>query len=273
MRAPLLAVLLAAALCWPAQAEPSAELRRQHEEMLYAVTMVRTAGGSGSGIVIYSQERDGEWASYILTNHHVISSAIRRQKICCDEDGEQHEVERRSPVEVLWFEYNDLSRPIGNRGKRAEIEAFDQLADLALLRLQDRENPVAPVALMHDPADPLYMFEPVWAVGAGLGEPPFATAGLLSRVEKEIDGYPYITASAPIIYGNSGGALFHLSSAGRYELIGVTSRGRAAGWQLVEHINFSISMETVSEFLRANCHGLIVGDEVEREECREGEGE
>ena len=52
MRAPLLAVLLAAALCWPAQAEPSAELRRQHEEMLYAVTMVRTAGGSGSGIVV-----------------------------------------------------------------------------------------------------------------------------------------------------------------------------------------------------------------------------
>jgi len=264
--------LLLASLAAPAlpATEPPPGIQQMHEEMLFNVALIRTGQGSGSGTVIYSAEQDGVWATYILTNYHVISNAIRRQTICCDEDGEKYDVERRGLVDVLFFEYNDLSRPIGNRGKRASIEAFDQLADLALLRLSDRESGVASVARMHDPAEPLYMFERVWAVGAGLGEPPFATTGLLSRVSREIDGYGYIASSSPIIYGSSGGALFRYRSAdpGHYELIGVTSKARAAGWQLVEHINFSIPMVMVYEFLRLNCHAFVIGDALESPACQ-----
>jgi S1-C subfamily serine protease len=271
-----LLVLLLASLATPVTAtEPPPGIEQMHEEMLFSVALIHTGRGSGSGTVIYSAERDGEWATYILTNYHVISSAIRRQTICCDENGEKYDVERRSPVGVLFFEYNHLSKPIGNRGKRASIEAFDQLADLALLRLSDRENGVEFIARMHDPDVPLYMFEQVWAVGAGLGEPPFATTGLLSRIDREIDGFSYIASSSPIIYGSSGGALFRHrvdgSDAGFYEQIGITSIARAAGWQLVEHINFSIPMKTTWEFLRSRCFGFLVGDEVERQACLQGD--
>jgi S1-C subfamily serine protease len=266
----LLASLATSAMPATLATDPPPGIEQMHEEMLFNVALIRTVRGSGSGTVIYSAERDGEWATYILTNYHVISSAIRRQSICCDENGEKYDVERRSPVDVLFFEYNQLSQPIGNRGKRASIKAFDQLADLALLRLNDRENGAPFIARMHNPDDPLYMFERVWAVGAGLGEPPFATTGLLSRVDREIDGFSYIASSSPIIYGSSGGALFRYrvnDSSEHYELIGVTSMARAAGWQLVEHINFSIPMETIWEFLRAQCFGFIVGDEVEKSVC------
>jgi S1-C subfamily serine protease len=265
-----LLVLFLASLATPATpaTNPPPGIEQMHEEMLFSVALIRTGRGSGSGTVIYSDEIEGQWETYILTNYHVISSAIRRQTICCDENGEKYDVERRSPDDVLFFEYNQLSRPIGNRGKRATIMVFDQLADLALLRLSDRENGVPFVARMHDPDDPLYMFEQVWAVGAGLGEPPFATTGLLSRIDREIDGFSYIASSSPIIYGSSGGALFRhrvgIADAGHYEIIGVTSIARAAGWQLVEHINFSIPMATIWGFLRAQCFGFIVGDEVEQ---------
>lgn len=250
---------------------PPAGIEQMHREMLFTVALIRTGRGSGSGTIIYSAERNGEWATYALTNYHVIASAIRRQTICCDDEGEKYDVERRSPVDVLFFEYNDLSRPIGTRGKRATIEAFDQLADVALLRLSDREGGVEFVATMHDPDVPLYMFEQVWAVGAGLGEPPFATTGLLSRVDREIDGFSYIASSSPIIYGSSGGALFRHradgSDTGTFQIVGITSIARAAGWQLVEHINFSIPMATVWRFLRANCFGFLVGDTTEHFGC------
>ena len=75
-------------------------------------------------------------------------------------------------------------------------------------------------------------------------------------------------STAPIIYGNSGGALFRYSGdRDRYELIGVPSRGTVAGFSVVEHMNWSIVIETIRAFLRDSAFGFILGDV---EEAKEG---
>ena len=255
---------------------------QQHEEMLYTVTLVRVGMGSGSGTVIYSAERavqecddpvctdvtgdDGavemEWHTYLLTNHHVISRAVKVSKEFDPKRGEKVDVERRLTVDVEWFEYNDYSRHIGTRGKKAEIVAYDKAADLAILRVKDRERGVDYVAHVIPDDAPIYLTDMVYAVGAGLGRPPFMTSGELGFVDEEINGYRYMLATAPIIFGNSGGALFRFSDdRDHYELIGVPSRVSAAGFSIVAHMGWVIPIETVADVLRNNDLGFILGDD------------
>lgn len=239
-----------------ALALPNAE----HAEMLYTVTMVRTTASTGSGTVIYSAKRDGECVSFVLTNFHVVESAIAIESEWSPDAGKKVDRERRDQVRVEWWDYNGLSRAVGTRGKQADIEAYDKAADLALLRLVDRERCVSPVAYLLPENAAIHTFDPVWAVGAGLGRPPFPTFGYIANLDTLIDGYRYQLSSAPIIFGNSGGALFrHSTSRNRYELIGVPSKMSAAGFgAAVSHMAWSIPMETVYRFLRANKAGFVV---------------
>ena len=49
-----------------------------HEKYLYPVVRVSCGNGSGSGTIIYSDMVEpGKYSTYVLTNHHVIASAIR----------------------------------------------------------------------------------------------------------------------------------------------------------------------------------------------------
>jgi hypothetical protein len=259
---------------------------QRHEEMLYTATLIRVSTGSGSGTVIYSAERavqeceeakedgddpvcidvlddDGvvqmEWHTYLLTNHHVISGAVKINKEFDPQKGEKVDVERRLTVDVEWFEYNEYSRHIGTRGKKAEIVAYDKAADIAILRVKDRERGVAHVAYIIPEDASIYLTDTVYAVGAGLGRPPFMTSGELGFIDEEINGYRYMLATAPIIFGNSGGALYRFSDKrGRYELIGVPSRVSAAGFTIVSHMGWIIPIETVVDVLRNNYLEFII---------------
>jgi len=69
-----LLVLFLASLATPATpatpaTDPPPGIEQMHEEMLFSVALIRMGRSSGSGTVIYSAERDGEWATYILTNY------------------------------------------------------------------------------------------------------------------------------------------------------------------------------------------------------------
>jgi S1-C subfamily serine protease len=176
--------------------------------------------------------------------------------------GRKVDKELRALVRVEWWDYNSLSRSIGTRGKQAAIVGYDTRADLALLRLTDHENCVKPVAHLLPKGEPLFIYEPVWTAGSGLGNPPVPTTGIIAHLDKTIDGHRYILATAPIIFGNSGGALFHHSAARkRYELIGVPSRVSAAGFGgAVSHMGWSIPMETVYDFLARVGVGFIAGE-------------
>lgn len=251
----LIAALVAAFVFLPAA---NAQMAQEHKEMLYVVTLVRAADGTGSGTVIYSAKRGNEWHSYVLTNHHVVAGSIKVAKEWDPKAGKEVDKERREQVRVEWWDYNLSSRAVGTKGKTADIAAYDRQADLALLRLVDREAGVEPVAHLQPPSAPLYAFEPVWSVGAGLGKPPFPTSGLLANQDQMIDGYRYLLGTAPIIFGNSGGAMFHKGPK-RYELIGVPSRVSGAGFGVaVTHMAWAIPMETVYAFLKAHDLAFIV---------------
>ena len=240
-----------------------------HLQMLYPVVRVDAEGGKGSGTVIFSGPRAGAVETYVLTNWHVVAGSITVEKKWDSKEQKEIEKETRRTVEVFAFDYNDLSRNVGSVGKRAEIVLYDEKADVALLRLADKEAVLANIAVLLPEDTGLRIFERVWAVGAGLGHPPFATEGMIGHLDDEIDGYTYTFATAPIIFGNSGGALFHRSAErGRYELIGIPSRIRAGGFFLVvSHMRFSVSMTTIRKVLRDHCYGFLVGDATERTDC------
>jgi S1-C subfamily serine protease len=253
----LIAIMLCAGIV-----DAKANCGPQHREMLNTAVRIDT---SGSGTVIYSEnhgtEKEKKYETYILTNYHVIAESIRIREIWSPQKSKKVKRETRSPVTAFWFDYIRCARSVGTRGKIADIVAHDEQRDLALLHLRDYERGVAPVAFLLPQDEVPKLGQRVWAVGAGLGFPPFMTSGEMAFSEQIINGYRYQLATSPIIFGNSGGALFARSSERqRYEMIGVPSRVSAAGFQAVTHMGWSIPTETVYKFLRENFHGFIVGD-------------
>ncbi len=254
----------------PANAQPV----KEHNQMLYTVAQVTIGSNLGSGTVIFSAEIEGKWKSYVLTNRHVVSGAITVTEEWDSRQDKDVKRERRRPVKLEWFEYNNYSRAVGTFGREGVIVAHDEAADLALVKVTDEERPIAFVAALLPEGSDLYLAEPVWAVGSGLGKPPFISDGLLSLLDERIKGYRYILSTAPIIFGNSGGGLFHWSEAlEKYELIGVPSKVSGVGFSIVAHMVWSIPIETVREFMRDNCYGFILGDKVEDAEKCDGPGE
>lgn len=258
-----LALSVVALMCLSTQTyAQSDDLTLRHEQMLYTVVLVEAKSATGSGTVIYSEVEGEEYQTFVLTNHHVVSRAVKVEEEWDSKEQKEIKRERREPVKVFWQQYNDLSTFIGTSGKTADIVAYDEAADLALLKIRDRERGVPHVANLLAEGAPLYMSERVFAVGAGLGKPPFMSEGVLGYLHEQIDGYPYLLATAPIIFGNSGGALFRFGDAcGCYEVVGVPSRVSATGFAVVSHMAWSITMETVRAFLRESDHGFILGGE------------
>ena len=175
----------------------------RHTEMLYTVTLLNVRRGSGSATVIYSGKRDDEVHTYLLTNYHVIKSAISIEKEWSPKKGKKIDVERRSQVEAFWQQYNQCSRSVGKIGRRAEIMVYDEGKDLGLVRLIDRERVIEHVAVLVAENEPIYLGEEVWAIGAGMGEPPFMTSGEIGFLERQIDAYPYMLSTAPIAQTSS----------------------------------------------------------------------
>ena len=252
----LIAMMLVVASFDTSSAAPSFNAKspeQKHAEMLYPLVSVEASNGNGSGTVIYSKAGKKGWETFILTNHHVISSAISVEQEWDPRKKKKIDIERRTTVNVRWFIYNKLSRFVGTSGKVVDIVAYDRAADLALLKVRDSERGVKHVAYLRPWCEPIYLFDPVYAVGAGLGKPPFATEGTLGLFDEEIQGYRYLLATAPIIYGNSGGALFRWDTPkGRFEMIGVPSQVSVTWTSVISHMAWNIPRTTIWEFLKKN---------------------
>lgn len=165
---------------------------------------------TGSGVVITT---DG----HVVTNYHVIEGA--------------------SDVQVLW------------QGKylKAEIVGFDELTDLAVLRVT--EDVVLPAVRMGDPEQ---VRAGDWAIVIGnpLGN-QFAdtvTVGVVSAVGRELEGssiVKMIQTDAAINSGNSGGGMFNTKG----ELIGIPSLKFSSSGQKgvasIEGIAMAIPMDIV----------------------------
>ena len=177
-----------------------------------AVVQVRTPSGLGSGFFI---NEDG----FLITNFHVI------------------EGETQISVEVYHQKAGQLDR---KTYKQVQIVALNKFADLALLKIDDKDAPRFKCVSLGS-ADALSVGEKVFAIGSPLGLERTVTEGILSTKTREMAGALYLQTTAQINPGNSGGPLFNLSG----EVIGVTNMKAAAG----EGLGFAIPVESVRFFL------------------------
>jgi serine protease Do len=211
----------------PAIAEPAAEsgfyqnsspearentVRELVSEHGAAVVQVRTPAGLGSGFII---NPDG----FLITHFHVI------------------EGETQISVEVFFQRDGQLVRRFY---KQVQIIALNKFADLAMLRIVDKDAPKFATVILGD-ADSLAVGDRVFAIGSPLGLERTVTEGILSTKTREVDGELYLQTTAQINPGNSGGPLFNM----RGEVVGVTNMKITSG----EGLGFAIPVEAVKYFL------------------------
>jgi len=195
----------------PANA-PSRTVRELVTQLGESVVQVRTPGGLGSGFFL---SEDG----FLITNFHVI-------------EGETQ----------IWIEvYHERDGQLERRSyKQVRIVAMNKFADLALLRIEDKDAPkFKPVAL--GASEALAVGEPVFAIGSPLGLERTVTEGILSTKARQIQGSLYLQTTTQINPGNSGGPLFNLAG----QVVGVTNMKITYG----EGLGFAIPVEAVKFFL------------------------
>lgn len=177
-----------------------------------AVVQVRTPSGLGSGFFINEE-------GYLITNFHVI------------------EGETQISIEVYHNRNDQLER---KSYKQVRIVAMNKYADLALLRVEDKEAPKFSWVLLGE-ADALSVGDRVFAIGSPLGLERTVTEGILSTKTRQMQGEIYLQTTTQINPGNSGGPLFNLKG----EVVGVTNMKITFG----EGLGFAIPIEAVKYFL------------------------
>ena len=187
-------------------------VRELVSEVGEAVVQVRTPAGLGSGFFI---NEDG----FLITNFHVT------------------EGETQISVEVYQQRNGEMERKIY---KHIRIVALNKFADLALLKVEDKEAPKFVYASLGD-SDALSVGERVFAVGSPMGLERTVTEGIVSTKTRQIQGELYLQTTAQINPGNSGGPLFNL----RGQVVGVTNMKISFG----EGLGFAIPVESVKYFL------------------------
>ena len=250
-------------------------------ELLLPNVRVRSGNAGGSGTVLYSAPNsDGGCSSYILTNHHVVENNIEVQKKWSPLLKRKVDVDVLGTVEVHFFKWQYSSRAIGATEISADIMTYDVEEDLALLKIRD-EDPAPAVAKMFKwgAEKNLRLGEPLLAIGAGMGEAPVITQGILSQFGREIDNREFWLSTAPTIFGNSGGAVY---LAETQEFLGVPARiavyGSFFGTDAITHLSYFIPITRVYKFLEDQMFRFIYdlefteeGEAKAREEARKAE--
>lgn len=191
---------------------PARTVRELVNQLGEAVVQVRTPGGLGSGFIL---NEDG----FLMTNFHVI------------------EGETQISVEAYLNSGSELER---KTYKQVRIIAINKFADLALLKIDDKDAPKFKYVLLGS-ADALVVGDGVFAIGSPLGLERTVTEGILSTKTRQMAGELYLQTTAQINPGNSGGPLFNL----RGEVIGITNMKITFG----EGLGFAIPVESVKFFL------------------------
>lgn len=201
------------------------DVRQKHERILYPVVRVRTDGVGGSGTIIYSKpdpENAGEHQTFVLTNWHVVEKAIKYKDDWDPLLKRKRKQEILSPVIVEVFEYVHLSDLVSANTHKANIVAYDQAHDLAVLLLASPKHyPQVAELLPRDEIPKIKLFTPVWTSGCSLLHDPFANRGEITYLSEIIENRLYWMCNANSIFGNSGGGVF-LGETGQQ--IGVTAR-------------------------------------------------
>lgn len=163
----------------------------------------------GSGFIV---SEDG----YVLTNNHVIEGA-----------------------DEIYVRFND------RRELKAELVGSDQRSDLAVLKVEAEDLPVAKLGKSSE----LKVGEWVFAIGSPFGFDYTVTAGIVSAKGRSLpnENYvPFIQTDVAINPGNSGGPLFNMDG----EVIGINSQiyTRSGGFMGVSFaIPMDVAMDVVTQ--------------------------
>lgn len=240
--------------------------REAHEKYLYPIVRVTFNNSGGSGTIVFSKESNGKFSTYVLTNHHVISEAIKIEEKWDSSLGKNIKIERRSIVYVEIFKYKNLGIPVGTMRIEADLVIYNSMADIALLKLNLTEQIHYIATLVEkDKTDNYNLFDETIAVGCSLGFPPIATPGIINRKNFQIESLPYHMSTSQIIYGNSGGAMF---LAGSGQLIGIPSMVAVIGWGTpVTHMGLFIPINRIYKWLEEEDYDFIFDSIKTEEEC------
>jgi len=254
------------------------DIKKKHEEILWTTVRIKAEKAWGSGTVIYSgQDSKGEWHNYVLTCEHVVHDNIKVETKFDPRVGYDIKKETRIPCEVEFFYYDKYSICQGVSGStKADIVAYDVDGDIALLELR-RNAKIDYVAKLFpkDHYNEIHVFDPVYACGAALGHEPIATSGIINFMNELIDeGVEYWMSNAPIIFGNSGGAVFRYSpERQQYEFIGMPARVAVniAGFMPdpITHLAWFVPINRIYKLIDDNFYQFIYDSNWTYEKCNE----
>jgi S1-C subfamily serine protease len=209
-------------------------LKPPEANVMRSVVFVAAENASGSGVIVKTKKAKKGYIATVVTNYHVIAKLCntRGPKMTC-----------KQPTIYLYGKKVDVN---SSEEAKGTIIKYDSNKDLAMITVPVLYKPVS--AIMTNAT--LDMFEQVWAIGAGLGLPPFPTVGMISIPDLNGD----IVHSAMIISGNSGGGLFiYNRKKHRYELVGINFaialKPEKLGEVPITHIAFAIPIPTLKKFL------------------------
>ncbi|HTT12233.1 MAG TPA: Do family serine endopeptidase [Burkholderiaceae bacterium] len=132
---------------------------------------------------------------------------------------------------------------------RARIVGLDRPSDVAVLKIEARDLPVAALASAQTP---LRVGDWVFAIGSPFGFENTVTVGVISATRRSLPGdfVPFIQTDAAINPGNSGGPLIDL----RGEVVGINSQiyTRSGGYQgLSFAIPIDIAQRVAQQILKS----------------------
>ena len=185
-----------------------------------AVVFVATPKGFGSGAIIDEQ-------GHVITNWHVVQNSTK--------------------VGVV-FKPRDTAELNKDLAFSARVEKIDEVADLALLRIEKAPQPIKYLKI--GDASKLTVGQDVHAIGHPEGAIWTYTKGLISQLRPNYkwtysDGTKHsaniIQTQTPIFFGSSGGPLIDDSG----DIVGITSFGGES-----QVVNFAVAADEIHMFLQ-----------------------
>ncbi len=197
---------------WSSIDRPEASVKANVERTQSAVVMVRQPHGLGSGFII---SPDG----YVITNDHVIQGETK--------------------ISVVLFEKGKDGTLNKRIAEKVRIVATNAYEDLALLKLEGEKD--LPITYLGD-SDEVRVGQSCYAIGNPHGLERTVSEGIVSTLNRVMDGRTHLQITAAVNPGNSGGPLFNLKG----EVIGVVDLKLIFS----EGLNFAIPVDRVKRFLR-----------------------
>jgi S1-C subfamily serine protease len=215
-----------------------------YQDLLYPTVQIKS-GGTGAGVVIYSQPDDkGVNHTYILTAHHVISRAI----------GMAGGKETRQPVDIRLYQ-GSLEKPTEHT---ADVVAYNESLDIALLKLNaDKACGYVARLVPKSAIASIRIFDEVYAVGCPLGHDPMPSLGEVASKTKNVGGSNFWMMNAPTIFGNSGGGIFLAES---HRLVGISSMICVYDQLVsipVSHMGIMVPVESIYRWLDSQCYQFL----------------